>query len=68
MNGAENQINDLEHKEGKRKKNNQNNGRKKNPKNQGYCKQTLSQLQAFQHSHYSGAIMRRENARTWKSI
>ena len=50
---ANNQINDLEHKEAKTT--NQNNKKKKNPKKRRQYKQTVGQQQAFQHSHHRGA-------------
>ena len=64
MDEAENQINDLEHKEAK---NNQDNNKKKNPQKGGQCKQSLEQLQAYQHWHHRGA-RRRIERRNCKSV
>ena len=63
---AKNQISNLEHKGDKNLIRTAR--RKKNLKKQGQSKQTLGQLQAFQYSHYMGAIRRRERTRYWKSI
>ena len=69
---AENQINDLEHKEAKKQA--ISTRRKKNPKKKKererereQYKQPLGQLQVFHHSHHKGVRRRRERARNWKS-
>ena len=70
VNGAENQINDLEHKEAKNNQSEQQEERRiflKNPKMR-LCKQLLGQLQAFPHLPHRGAKRRRERARKWKPI
>ena len=52
----------------KQKTTNQNKKKKKESKNkQGWYKQPLGQLQAFQQSHAGGA-RRRERTTNWKSI
>ena len=63
---AENQINDLEHKDTKNQPMRKTR-RKKNPKNNKYSVRSLGPLQAFQPWHYRGARRRRERARNWKS-
>ena len=61
-----NQVNDLEHKEAKNNQSKQEEKIKK--KKQGYCKEPLRQLQAFQHLHHRGARRKREKTRYWRSI
>ena len=65
---ANNQINDLEHKEEKQPI--RITRRKKKLKKRRQCKEPLGQrkLQALQPSHHMGARRRRERARNWKSI
>ena len=67
MKQAENQINDLEHKEAK-KTTNQNKKKKKEAPKMRIVKQPPGQLQAFQLSYHMGARMRRERTRNWKFI
>ena len=59
---AENQINDLEHKE-ERKHSIRTTGRKKNPEKQGWAKEPLGQVQMYQHSNHRDAGRRRERLR-----
>ena len=56
---AENQINEIEHKEAK-KTTNQNKKKKKEAPKMRIVKQPPGQLQAHQHSHHRGARRRRE--------
>ena len=56
---AENQINDLEHKEAKNNPSDQQEERRIQ-KNQGTCKQPQRQIHAVQHSQHRGARRRRE--------
>ena len=63
---AENQINDLEHKEAKHNQSEQ----QEETKNPNRCeyKQPLGQLLGVQPSHHRGTRRKRERTRNWKSI
>ena len=67
VNEAENQINDLEHKEAKTSQSEQRE-EKRIPKNEDDVISLWDKLKRFQHSHHRGARRRRERARNWKSI
>ena len=67
MDEAKNKINDLEHKKAKNDQSEQQEKRMQKKK-KGLCKQSLEQLQVYQHLHHRGARRRRERARNWKSI
>ena len=60
---AENQINDLEHKEEKNKTEEEEKSKKKSPQSQGQYKQPLGQLQEVQHSHHRSTRRGRERTR-----
>ena len=65
---AKNQINDLEHKEEKDNHSEQEEEKRIQKNEDNINKQPLGQLQEAQHLPHSGARMRRERVRNWKSI